>query len=180
MALTRRTIGLACGLLLAAAPALAQTTGQTQTPPPAQASAAPKTPQEKTPPPPPDNLDRIRKALDRPAALNLESSQLRIYVEVNAWRSFVDFTKGYDFSNGAGPANAISNAELFASTQAKNMYGSGGIQPGEMLTNALVNYFGQMAIKKALKEISETRDEKRIKEIRAQIDRELAALRGGK
>ena len=175
MRFDRWTIALASGLLLAAAPGLAQTTGQTQTPPPVQTPTQTQTP-EKTPPLP-DNLERIRKSLDRPTFLNLDSDQLRIYVEVNAWRSFVDWSKGFDFTNGPGPVNAISNRELFALTQPRDMYGS---RPSEMLTNSLVNAFGQMAIKKALKEISETRDEKRIKEIRAQIDRELAALRGGK
>ncbi|MNC92282.1 hypothetical protein D3C83_86770 [compost metagenome] len=62
----------------------------------------------------------------------------------------------------------------------KNMYGSGGIQAGEILTMAVVNYIGQAAIGKAVKSISRSRSEKEIAEIRAQIDRELAALKGGK
>lgn len=182
----RSTIALACGLVLAAAPIHAQTAGQTQTPPPAKpvgtgAATQPETrPQEQTPPPTPENLERIRKALDKPATLNLENNQPRFYVEINAWRSFVDFTKGYDFVNGAGPANKLTSAELFALTQPRDMYGSAGIQPAELLTGALVNYFGQMLIKKGFKELAETRDEKRIREIRAQIDRELAALKGGR
>ena len=61
----------------------------------------------------------------------------------------------------------------------KEMYGSGGISAPEVLTMALVNYFGKKAIEKGLKEIGQTRDQKKIAEIRARIDAELAALRGG-
>jgi hypothetical protein len=75
--------------------------------------------------------------------------------------------------------NPMSHAEFLGLVTPRNMYGSGGIQAGEVLTMALVNYFGQKIIKKGLEEMREARDAREIAEIRARIDRELAALRGG-
>ena len=50
----------------------------------------------------------------------------------------------------------------------------------ETLEWGLVNHLGWWAIRKLYKELSEAKDERRREEIRRQIDRELAALRGGK
>ena len=175
MGLIRLTVGIAACLALAERPAQA---GQGQTQPtttPAQTSAP-------TPPLTPDQLERIREAVNRPSTLKLDNGQLRFYVEIVArWPTWAEMTKGYDLLNGpTGKGNPMSHSEMLGMLTPREMYGSGGISAPQMLTMALVNYFGQKAIKKSLKEISEARNEKEIREIRAQIDRELAALRGGK
>lgn len=150
-----------------------------QTPPPAGTasgtSQAPSTALS------PDQLARIRQGLARESTLKLENGQMMIYVEVIAkWPTFAEIAKNYDLKNGpTGFGNPMSHQEFLNMVTPKEMYGSGGITAPEMLTMALVNYFGQKAITKGLKEISETRDQKKIEQIRARIDAELAALKGG-
>ena len=104
-----------------------------------------------------------------------------IYVEViGKWPTFAEIAKGYDLMNGpTGGGNPMSHQEYLNMVTPKELYGSGGISAPEVLTMALVNYFGQKYISKGLKEISQTRDQKKIEEIRTRIDAELAALRKG-
>ena len=130
----------------------------------------------------PPNVDRIRDAVNTPPTLVITDGQLRIYVEVIAkWPSFYEYTKGTDFLKGAaGSRGAITHAEMFGPLQPKELYGSGGISAGELLQGAIVNWLGQKLIKKGLKEISEARSSDEIARIRARIDRELEALKGGK
>jgi hypothetical protein len=171
-------IALCVAVLLNASAAGAQTAPPSQVPP--GQTAPPSQPTPPTPPPP-DNLDRIRRGLSHESAIRLDNGQLKIYVEVIAkWPSFAEMTKGYDFMNGpTGWGNPMSHQEFLNMMTPKEMYGSGGISAPEVLTMALVNYFGKKAIEKGIKEIGQTRDQKKIAEIRARIDAELAALRGG-
>jgi hypothetical protein len=60
------------------------------------------------------------------------------------------------------------------------MYSSAGVDPLVLVQSALMNWFGHAMIKKGLKEISEAKSDREVSEIRARIDRELAALKGGK
>jgi hypothetical protein len=112
----------------------------------------------------------------------ITDGQLRIYVEViGNWPTFFEYTKGTDFLKGpAGGRGAITHNELLGSLTPKELYGSGGISAGELLQGAVVNWLGQLVIKKGLKEISEARSSDEIARIRARIDRELEALKGGR
>jgi hypothetical protein len=176
-------VALVAGLLWAT-PAWAQT----QTPPPAgtpptqttQSSSTQQPPGEQAPPTAlaPDHLDRIRQSLSHESMIRLDNGQKMIYVEVIAkWPTFAEIAKGYDLMNGpTGFGNPMSHQEFLNMVTPKEMYGSGGITAPEMLVMALENYFGQKYISKGLKDISEARDQKRIEQIRARIDAELAAL----
>lgn len=171
-------LALSGTLLLQSAPVSAQTP-PAQVPPPGPST----TPASQAPPITlsADQLARIRQAVTRESSLKLENGQMMIYVEVVAkWPTFADITKNYDLMHGpAGGGNPMSHSEFLSMVTPREMYGSGGISAPEVLTMALVNYFGKKAITKGLKEIGETRDQKKIAEIRARIDAELAALKGG-
>ena len=128
------------------------------------------------------NLDRIRAAVTRPPALIIDDGRLKIYVEVIAnWPNFAEMVKGYDLMNGptkrGGP---MSHQEFLNMVTPKEMYSSVGIRPTEILQSAIVGALGQAIIKRGLEAIRNARDEREIQEIRGQIDRELAALRGGR
>jgi hypothetical protein len=133
-------------------------------------------------PPVPPNLDRILDRVNTPPTLVITDGQLRIYVEVIAkWPHFYEYTKGTDFLKGPAPSRgAITQNEHLGWLTPKELYGSGGISASELLQGAVVNWLGQMVIKKGLKEISEARNADEIAKIRARIDRELEALKGGK
>ena len=148
-------------------------TGSTTKPPPKPPQQAPGVP---------ENVDRIRDQVNTPPTLIITDGQLRIYVEViGKWPTFYEYTKGTDFLKGpAGGRGAITHNEMMGSLTPKELYGSGGISAGELLQGAVVNWLGQLVIKKVLKEISEARSGDEIAKIRARIDRELEALKGGK
>jgi len=153
-----------------ASPASAQTTDPPQTTPVVQA------------PERPPNLDRIREAVTRPPELKIDNGQLRIYVEViGKWPRFDELVKGYDLMNGpVARGNPMSHAEFLNMVTPRELHSSGGIKPTEILTMALVNWAGKAVITKGLEAISNAKSQREIDEIRARIDRELAALRGAR
>lgn len=159
--------------VVCASSAFAQTSAGSSTTPPQTPVQAPSVP---------PNVDRIRDRVNTPPTLVITDGQLRIYVEViGNWPTFYEYTKGTDFLKGpAGSRGAITHNELLGGLTPKELYGSGGISAGELLQGAVVNWLGQMIIKKGLKEISEARNSDEIAKIRARIDRELEALKGGK
>ena len=168
------------------APATAQAQTTQQPPPPTSTTQAiptpTPTPQPQTPPPP-DNLDRIRAGVQRPSLLNTEFGKFHIYVDILGKPvTFQDLTKDYDWLNGpTGQVhNAMSHQEFLGMVTPKEMAGTGGVSAGEILTMAAVNYVGQLLVTKGVKAIAAGRKEKKLTVIQAQIDRELAALRGGK
>lgn len=127
-----------------------------------------------------ETLQRIRDAVGRPPALTIENGQLKIYVEViGNWPTFAQATKGYDFMNGptGKSANPMSHQEFVQMVTPKELFGSGGISAGEVLTMAAVNAVGQWAIVKALNRIGAYRRDKQMRDLQAQIDAELAALK---
>ena len=173
------SVATAVTVLLCAGAASAQTS---QTPPPASTTSSSSSQQAPPTTLSPESLARIRQGLTRESTLKLENGQMMIYVEVIAkWPTFAEIAKGYDLMNGptGKDRNPMSHQEFLDMVTPKEMYGSGGITAPQMLVMALENYFGQKYISKGLKEISETRDQKKIDQIRARIDAELAALKGG-
>jgi hypothetical protein len=150
----------------AASPAFAQTTTS-------QGSQAPERP---------PNLERIREGVNNPPQLIIDDGKLRIYVEVIAkWPRFDELVKGYDLRNGPTKRGAVmTHQEFLQMVTPREMYSSAGIRPGEVLTMALVNWVGKAIVTRGLEAIKNARSEREIQEIRERIDRELAALRGGK
>jgi len=130
----------------------------------------------------PPNLDRIREAVSKPPEIKISDGQLRIYVEVIAkWPRFDQLVKGYDLMNGpVARGNPMSHAEFLNMVTPRELHSSGGIKPTEILTMALVNWAGKAVITKGLEAISNAKSQREIDEIRARIDRELAALRGAR
>ena len=157
-----------------------------QQPPPPTSTTTQATPTPTPPPqtpPPPDNLARIRAGVHRPSLIKTELGQFHIYVDIlGKPPTFQDLTKDYDWLNGptGQVRNAMSHQEFLGMVTPKEMAGSGGVSAGEILTMAAVNYVGQFLITKGVKAIADGRKEKKLTAIQAQIDRELAALRGGK
>jgi hypothetical protein len=152
----------------------------------AWAQASPP-PAQQQPPPAPNpisaaSIERIQELVNKPARLVIDEGKLRIYVEVIAkWPSFAEMAKGYDLKNGPTPrGNPMTHAEFLSMVTPREMYSSAGIRPTEVLQMAVVNWLGQAIIKRGLEALRNAKDEREIAEIRARIDRELAALKGGR
>ncbi len=176
---------LLVGLLLAV-PAAAQPEPQTPATPPATqpappAASQPATPPATTPTIPPGELNRIRRALSRDRVLVLDDEGFRFYVEIVAKQpTFAEYSKGYDFLNGpTRRGNPMTHQEFLKMVTPRDFYSSAGIKPTEMLQMAVTNWLGQTLIKQAIEEMLRARNERERDEIRARIDRELAALRAG-
>jgi len=156
---------------------LSQASAQTVPP---TTSAPPAT--QEPPPALPVDLERIKTALERPIRVRIDDGRVRFYTETVApgGPSFKEFSKNFDLRFGPVPGAGMTHQEFLGLVTPKELYGSGGIKPLEMIEWGLVNHVGWWAIRKLYKELSEATDARRIQSIRDQIDRELAALRGGK
>jgi hypothetical protein len=158
---------------------------QTQTPPPATGQQTESSQTASTPATSAiskETLARIREALGRESSFRIEDGQLRIYVEVvGHWPTFAEYSRGYDFVNGPtgggfGKGNPLSHAEFVSMSTPRDLFSSAGIRPGEVLMMAAVGAVGQWALAKAIDKWSTSRREKELRDIRALIDAELAAL----
>lgn len=185
-----RIVALVTAVLLSAAP-LSPIRAQQSTPPPtsgtAQAGAKPQT----APPPeqpavdlPPSQLDQIKRAVLRDTRLQLRGDPLTFYMTVEAKLPSVKQMLGsYDLKYGPTPGGPPGGAglhqEYLGMVTPNELFGSAGFRPYELLQGAIVNWLGQMLVRKAINEIREARNEREVQEIRDRIERELAALRGG-
>ena len=184
------TLGVVLGLWLAA-PTLAHPLSQSPPASPAQSQPAPTPPVAADPPPPtppdapvipPGELRRIKRALSRQPVLVLDDEGFRFYVEIVAKQpSFAEYAKGYDFINGpTRRGNPMTHQEFLKMVTPRDFYSSAGIKPTEMLQMAVTNWLGQTLIKQAIEEMLRARSDRERDEIRARIDRELAALMAGR
>lgn len=181
-------VGPIVAVLVLAGPAAGQTTAlptspaSTSKPVEAPASTdlpAPEAPQ--APLIPPRELSRIKRALSQTPFIVLDEEGLRFYVEIVAKRpTFAEYAKGYDFVNGpTRRGNPMTHQEYLKMVTPRDFYSSAGIKPTEMLQMAVTNWLGQTLIKQAIEDMLRARSERERDEIRARIDRELAALMAG-
>ena len=146
----------------------AQQSTQPSNPPPTAAQAA-------------ADLERVKAQLNRAPVLKLDDDQLRFYVEVIGKQpSIADVIGSYDLMNGPTRRGArMTHQEFLNMVTPQEFYGSQGIKSYELLQFALTNWLGQQLIKKAIEDIRSANSEREVEEIRARINRELAALKGG-
>jgi hypothetical protein len=157
------------------APARAQSANPPPDPPAGQSQAPP-------PQLPPDlttDLSRIREGLQRPDSLRVRQEGVRFYMEVIGRRIPIhEYLRNSDLRNAPVPRAGITHQDFLNHITPKLLYSSGGIKARELLEWGIVNWLGQMAVKKIFSEVSDAMREAEIRRIREQIDRELAALKG--
>jgi hypothetical protein len=175
-----RLWAVALAVSLSGAPALAASR-QTPPDPPAASGSTRAEPQTPKPAVSTPELDRIREALAKPSNVELNGDQLRFYMRILARQpSIKDMIGSFDLKNGpTRRGNAMTHQEFLNMVTPKEMYSSAGIRATEMLQFALVNALAQAVIIRGIEALKNAKSEKEIAEIRARIDRELAALRGG-
>lgn len=109
-----------------------------------------------------------------------DDGRLRFFAEaVEKSPSFKELSMGFNLRTGPVPGAGMTHAEFLNMVTPKTLYGSGGIKAIETLEWGLVNYAAIWTVKRLYKELTEARTEWRKRQIQEQIDRELAALRGG-
>jgi hypothetical protein len=136
------------------------------------------------PPPPPQlpvDLNRVRIALSNPPTLDL-TDKFRFYSEtVRPAPKFKDMVGDFDLFHGPVPHAGMTHQEFLQSTRPKDMYSSAGFTPGDVIRWGVLSYAemkGWELIRKSLIDLKEAKTEAERKQIRLQIERELAALRG--
>lgn len=175
---TFRSLACPVLLLLLAGDAGLVSQARAQTPPPPTTSNT-----QPDPTLPPDlDLSRIRMSVREPAKPSLfTDGRLRFYVQTEEKPiSFTAIAKGFNLTMGPVPGAGMTHAEFLGLVTPKYLYSSGGINAMDQLQWGLVNTATVWTVKRLYRELSEARTEARKKQIQEQIDRELAALRGGK
>lgn len=180
---SRTTACITLVVSLSGAPALAAQTSvppATSTQTPAVSTEAPPPAQSGDQAALPVDLTRIKSVLDRNPTSRVNETQLRFYLDVVARQpTFKEFIGSYDLINGPVKNTAMTHQEFLDMVTPKMLHSSAGFTGTETLQLALVNWAAQSVIKKAISALRNARNEDEVRSIRAQIDRELAALRGG-
>lgn len=150
----------------------AQTTAPSQTSQPAQA-----------PPQLPINFSKIKVAVNTPVTLKLvDQSGFRFYSEtVRPAPKFADMVGSFDLFHGPVPHSGMTHAEFVQSTRPKELYSSAGFTPSDVIRWGILAFTerkGYELIRYSLQKLAEVKTEAERKQIRLQIERELAALRG--
>jgi hypothetical protein len=141
-----------------------------------------------TPPPTPPaaelpvDLGRIREGLQQPVpAKRFDDGRLRFFAKTDEKVvSFEALTFGFNLFQGPVPGAGMTHQEFLNQVTPKYLHSSGGIRAIESLQWGLVNYAAIWTVKRLYKELSEAKTSMRKKQIQDQIDRELAALKGGR
>jgi hypothetical protein len=148
---------------------------------PAAPPATPAPAQSASPADEQTDLGRIKTALSKPSVLKKDDAHPKFYLEVRAKQpSLADFIHPGDLTAGPVKGTLMTGQEFLASVTPKQLYSNGGgFTASEMLQSAIFNLAAQTGLKKVAQGIHDAWTERQIRAIRAQIDRELAALRGG-
>lgn len=127
------------------------------------------------------DLGRIREGLAQPIpAKRFDDGRLRFFAETQEkLPSFEALTFGFDLFNGPVPGAGMTHQDFLTMVTPKYLNSSGGIRAIETLEWGLVNYAAVWTVKRLYKELSEAKTAMRKRQIQQQIDRELAALKGG-
>ena len=138
-----------------------------------------------SPPPPqlPIDFTKVKKAVNLPTTLNLvDQNGFRFYSEtVRRAPTFKDIVGDFDLFHGPVPHSGMTHAEFLGMTRPKELYSSAGFTPSDVIRWGLLGYAerkGWELVRAGMKQLSEAKTEAERKQIRLQIERELAALRG--
>jgi hypothetical protein len=125
------------------------------------------------------DLARIRAGLNRPPALKVKQEGIRFYLTIIGQRIDIhEYMRTGDLFNAPVPRAGVTHQDFINHITPRLLYSSGGIKATELLQWNIVNWLGQMAVKKAFNKLGDVLQDREIRRIREQIDRELAALRG--
>ena len=127
----------------------------------------------------PVDFEKIQRAIEREPAIRVEQRATKFRVEIFGDKPTIEEILGPDWAGRPVPHGSLSHQEFLKMVTPRDFYSSAGIKPTEMLQFAVTNWLGQTLIKQAIEEMLRARTDRERDEIRARIDRELAALMAG-
>ena len=174
---------------LTSVPAFAQSTPPATTSP---ATTPPATQSRTTPPDQTDasssdlpvDVNRIKQRLENQSTIKFDQSKVKFYIEVVAkqytFKDYLAYLGNRSLTDGGPvPGAQMTHQEFLDMVNPKILNSSAGLTATDTLQVALFNWAVGNAVKKGVTALKNARSEAEVRAIRAQIDREIAALRGG-
>jgi hypothetical protein len=129
----------------------------------------------------PVDLSRIKGGLSTQVHVRIDDGRVRFYAEVTAPRgkSFKELSVNFDLRKGPVPGASMTHQEFLGMVTPRLRYYPGAGESLKVLAWGLGESAAWWGIRKLYRELDEAKDERRRQQIQSQIDRELAALRGG-
>ena len=171
---------------LTSVPAFAQSTSPQTTPPattpPAAQSQKPPADQTDSSDLPVD-MNRIKQRLENPSNIKF-NEKVKFYIEVVAkqytFKDYLAYLGNRNLNDGGPvPGSQMTHQEFLDMVNPKILNSSAGFTATDTLQAALFNWAVGNVVKKGVTAIKNARSEAEVRAIRAQIDREISALRGG-
>jgi hypothetical protein len=130
----------------------------------------------------PFDLNRMKKQLDQsPGPAAITEAKVKFTLEVIAHQPTMKkfYAEGESMKYGPVKGAAMTHQDFLDMVDPKILHSSAGFTATDDLQAALFNWAVQTAVKKSINALKNARNDAEVQAIRAQIDRELAALRGG-
>jgi len=141
-------------------------------PQPAQPASAPAS----TPDDLPVSLDRIQRALSKPAPIRLKEQNPVFRLEVFGKKPTLEDILGEKFWIGPTPYGGMTHQEFMSMVTPKELQPYGGFTGGHLLAEIGLTYAEQWALKQALHKFREAREEHEREAARKEVMEALEAL----
>jgi hypothetical protein len=159
---------LALALALGAGP---QQPAATPAASPPQTAAAPASPDDL-----PVSLDRIQRALAKPAPIQLKEQSPVFRLEVFGKKPTLEDILGEKFWVGPTPYGGMTHQEFLDMVTPKELQPFGGFTGGHLLAEVGLTYAEQWALKQALRKFHDAREEHEREAARKEVMEALEAL----
>jgi hypothetical protein len=125
----------------------------------------------------PVNLERIQKAVSRPAAIKTESTRPVFRVQVFSRSPTIDDILGPDWRKGPTPLGAMTHQEFLDIVTPNDVKGYAAFDNKQALVVAATSFALKWAVQKALDKLDQARTDRQKEAARKEVDEALAALR---
>jgi hypothetical protein len=125
----------------------------------------------------PVNLERIQKAVSRPAAITPENTRPVFRVQVFSRNPTIDDILGPDWRKGPTPLGAMTHQEFLDIVTPNDVKGYAAFDNKQALVVAATSFALNWAVQKALDKLDQAKTERQQEQARKEVDEALAALR---
>jgi hypothetical protein len=125
----------------------------------------------------PVNLERIQKAVSRPAAIRPENGRPVFRVQVFSRNPTIDDILGPDWRKGPTPLGAMSHQEFLDIVTPNDVKGYAAFDNKQALVVAATSFALKWAVQKAMDKLDQAKTDRQKEAARKEVDDALAALR---
>jgi len=161
-----------CVLALAPGAAAAQGTPEDQPRPAANGSAAAIDPDRL-----PVDLDKIQRAIRRPAAIKLDNERAVFRIEIFGRKPTIEDILGRDYLRGPVPYGGMTHQEFLNMVTPKDVQGYAAFDNKQAFTVAATSLALQWALQKAIQKFQDAKEERARAAAKKEVEEALAELR---